>query len=150
MESKFVTTDIAVGAQPSVEDILQLAREGVKTVINLRVENESDDQLSPFEEGQIVRDAGMEYLHIPVIASQVREGQVDEFCNAVEKLPRPIFVHCAKGKRAAALATMYQAVQEGWSGKKMIAHAEELGFPYDDPNLARFAREYVDSRRHKK
>ncbi len=147
MESKAITPDVSIGAQPQAADIQQLARDGVKTVINLRVDNETHDQLSPLDEAQMVRDAGMEYLHIPVIGSQVREGQVDEFCNAVEKLPKPIFVHCAKGKRAAALAVMNQARQEGWSGKKTLAQAEAMGYPYDDPNMAKFASEYVESRR---
>jgi uncharacterized protein (TIGR01244 family) len=140
------TQDLTVGAQPTTQEISQLAREGFKTVINLRVENEQEGQLSPMEEGQTVRDAGMEYLHIPVIGNQIREGQVDEFTNAVESLPKPIYVHCAKGKRAGLFSTMHCAVKDGLSGKQTLARAKETGIEIDDANLERFVKEYVESR----
>jgi uncharacterized protein (TIGR01244 family) len=119
----------------------------VKTVINLRVEHESPDQIDPVDEGNLVREAGMEYLHIPVIGSQIREGQVDEFRNAVSQLPKPIFVHCQKGKRAGVLAMMDQGVRNRWSGKETIAKAREAGLEIDDAALVTFIREYVDSRK---
>ena len=146
MNSQQITKDISIGAQPSEQDLKQLAREGVKTVINLRVENEQEDQLSPIDEGQTARDLGMEYLHIPVIGDQIREGQVDEFRNAVENLPKPIYAHCAKGKRAATLCMMDRGMREGWSGKETVAQAKEMGFDFN-PNLEKFMQEYVDARK---
>lgn len=147
MDVTKISSEVQIGAQPSKEQIQEMQRAGFKTVINLRVEHEDESQLDPVDEAALVREAGMEYLHIPVIGSQIREGQVDEFRNAVEQLPKPIFVHCAKGKRAAVLALMGQGVSEGWSGKETLAKAKEMGYPFDDPNLEKFAKEYVDSRR---
>jgi uncharacterized protein (TIGR01244 family) len=146
MNSQQITHDVSIGPQPSEQDLQQLAKDGVKTVINLRVENEQEGQLSPMDEGQMARDLGMEYLHIPVIGDQIREGQVDEFRNAVENLPKPVYVHCAKGKRAATLSLMDRAVCEGWSGKETLAQAKKQGFDLN-PNLEKFVREYVDARK---
>jgi uncharacterized protein (TIGR01244 family) len=145
MNSHQILEEVSVGPQPSENDLKQLARKGVKTVINLRVENEQEGQLSPMDEGQLARDLGLEYLHIPVIGDQIREGQVDEFRNAVENLPKPIYAHCAKGKRAAALSMMTRGVRDGWSGKETVAQATQLGFEFD-PNLEKFMKEYVDAR----
>lgn len=147
MQTKQIAQEILIGAQPQREDITALAAEGVQTVVNLRVENESDDQLSPVDEAQLVREAGMEYLHIPVIGSQIREGQVDEFRNAVEKLPKPIFVHCAKGNRAALFTVMDQSVREQTGGKNALSRITDLGYDCDDANLRTFVKDYVDSRK---
>jgi uncharacterized protein (TIGR01244 family) len=147
MQTKQIAQEIFIGAQPQKEDIAALAAEGVQTVVNLRVENESDDQLSPVDEAQLVREAGMEYLHIPVIGSQIREGQVDEFRNAVEKLPKPIFVHCAKGKRAALFTVMDQSVREQTEGKNALSRISDLGYACADTNLRTFVKDYVDSRK---
>jgi uncharacterized protein (TIGR01244 family) len=147
MKTTKVRDDVSVGAQPSAGDVQQLARDGFKTVINLRVENEEDGQLSPIDEAQMVREAGMEYLHIPVISSQIREGQVDEFRNALENLPKPVFVHCAKGKRAGLFSLMDQAQSEGWSGKDTVSRAKQMGWEITDADLEKFVKEYVDSRK---
>ncbi len=146
MQSKAINSEMSIGPQPSESDIQELAGQGVKTVINLRVDNEAEDQLSPIDEGQMARDAGMEYLHIPVIGNQIREGQVDEFRNAVDNLPKPIYVHCAKGKRAAVFAVMDEAVRKRRSGKEALARASELGYEVDNANLQKFVKEYIDSR----
>jgi uncharacterized protein (TIGR01244 family) len=146
MNAQKITSDVSIGAQPSETDLKQLARDGVKTVINLRVENEQEGQLSPMDEGQLARDLGLEYLHIPVIGDQIREGQVDEFRNAVENLPKPIYAHCAKGKRAATLSMMDRAVREGWSGKETLSQTKKMGFDLN-PNLEKFVKEYVDARK---
>jgi len=56
------------GAQPTDEGFRTLASSyGVKTVINLR---DSDDT----HEAQIVHDAGMTYIHIPLDAETVTEA----------------------------------------------------------------------------
>lgn len=136
-----------VGAQPSEEQLGQLAREGVKTVVNLRTEGEEDQPFSPAEEGEKVRALGMRYLHIPVSSKEPRAEQVDRFRGEVPGLPGPVFVHCAKGKRAGAFAMMHQAVEAGWSGEEALRKAERMGFECDVPALKDFVRGYIDENR---
>jgi uncharacterized protein (TIGR01244 family) len=147
MNTTKIRDEVSVGAQPTQADVQQLARDGFKTVINLRVENEEEGQLNPIDEAQMVRGEGMEYLHIPVISSQIREGQVDEFHDALDSLPKPVFVHCAKGKRAGILSLMDQARREKWSGKETLSRAKQMGWEITDASLEKFVKEYVDSRR---
>lgn len=140
---------ISVGAQPSEEQLKQMAREGIKSVVNLRTEGEEDQPFSPAEEGEKVRALGMEYLHIPVSSKEPRAEQVDQFRAEVPKLPGPAFVHCAKGKRAGAFAMMHQGVEAGWSGDETLEKAEQMGFECDVPALKDFVRGYIDKSRTK-
>lgn len=148
MKSTIQISDrVTIGCQPSPEEISQLAKEGFRSLINLRVEHEDPDMLSPIDEGQFVKDAGMEYLHLDVSAQQIRPQQVDDFCNAAENLDAPIFVHCKGGKRAGAMALMHAGVKNGWSGDETLEQAEQLGFECDKPELAEFIKEYVEEKR---
>lgn len=148
MEDRMKLSDhVSVGAQPSEEQLGQMAREGVKAVVNLRTEGEEGQPFSPSEEGEKVRALGMQYLHIPVSSKEPRAEQVDQFRGEVPGLPGPVFVHCAKGKRAGAFAMMHQAVESGWSGDETLEKAEQMGFECDEPALKDFVRGYIDKNR---
>lgn len=146
IEMKEVGQDIYVGAQPQVDDFEQLAKQGVRTVINLRLSNEDQDEaLSPENEAKLVRNQGMEYVHLPVVSKQIRAEQVDDFCTFVNTLEKPIFVHCKGGTRAGAFAMMHCAVEQGWSGKQTLEEAQKAGFKCDQPAIKEFVQQYVDS-----
>lgn len=135
---------ITVGPQPSREQLEELAGQGFKSVVNLRTEGEKDQPLSPREEGEEAKSLGLSYRHIPVSAKEPKPEQVDQFRVEVERLPGPVFVHCASGKRAGAFSMIHQAVQSGWSGDEALEKAEQMGFQCDLPELKDFVRGYVD------
>lgn len=140
-----VSDQITVGAQPSEAELKTMADEGTRTVISLRTEGESMQRLSPEEEGEVVRKFGMEYVHLPVSMEDADAELVDRFREALDRVPKPVFVHCRLGKRAGAFVMMDQAVERGMSGKKTIQRAEEMGFECDEEALAGFVREYVNA-----
>jgi len=145
LKMKQVAEDIYVGAQPQAGEIEQLAQLGIRTVINLRVSNEENEALAPENEAKLVRDQGMEYVHLPVVVDQIRPEQVDDFRNFVHTLEHPVFVHCKGGTRAGAFAMMHCAVEEGWSGEQTLEEATKAGFKCDQPALKQFITQYVDS-----
>lgn len=135
---------ITVGGQPSRDELRALGDNGFRAVINLRTENEEDQPLSPDEEAQVVRDAGLDYAHIPVSADSLSEHDVDAFRERLDELPTPVFVHCSSGKRAGAFAVMDLAVEQGLSGEQALQKAEQMGFECDVPELEKFVRDYID------
>lgn len=145
LKMKQVGQDIFIGAQPQVEDIEHLAQQGIRTVINLRLNNEDDEALAPENEAKLVREQGMEYVHLPVLADQIRPQQVDDFRNFVNTLEHPVFVHCKGGTRAGAFAMMHCALEQGWSGEQTLEEAQKAGFKCDKPALKDFITQYVDS-----
>ncbi len=92
----------------------------------------------------MVKESGMEYSHIPVSLDAMNETQVDNFRGQLTKLPAPIFVHCASGKRAGAFAMMHAALEQGFSGEQALQTAEQMGFECDQPRLKQFVKNYID------
>ncbi len=144
-QMKQISAGIYVGPQPKAEEFEQLASQGIRTVINLRVSNEEDESLAPENEAKLVRNQGMEYVHLPVLTDQMRPEQVDDFRQFLAALERPVFVHCAKGTRAGAFAMMHCAVEQGWSGKETLQQAKQAGFECNHPEIQKFVEQYVDS-----
>src|SRR5436189_1761782 len=77
------------GAQPKDQDYKDLAAMGVKTVINLRIDERSDEK--PLVEG-----AGMKYVFIGMRDDKrPADEQVQEFLKiANDPANQPIYVHC--------------------------------------------------------
>ena len=133
--------------QPTREELERLAREGFKTVVNLRTAGEQNQPLSPEAEGDVTRNAGLDYLHISVASTDPRPEQVDQFQEKLAELPGPVLVHCASGKRSGAFAILQTARQEGLSGEQALARAKQLGFDWKSPELESFVTRYLDQRR---
>jgi len=148
MDHMKISDRLSVGGQPSEEQLQSLAREGVKTVVNLRTAGEEEQPLSPEEEGKRVAALGMQYVHIPVSMKSMGPEQVDRFRDELKRAPGPVFVHCASGKRAGAFAMMTTAVESGMTGDDTLKQAEKMGFECDVPELKEFVKGYVD--RHAK
>ena len=138
---------MVIGAQPTEEDLRELKEQGFGAVVNLRLPNEDAESLSPEAEAQCVRELGMEYLHIPVSGSNFRIEQVDQFSESILALPTPAFVHCRRGMRAAVVALLHEAVEEGWTADETFRRAQEIGCPLNAPPLQEFVRGYLKTRR---
>lgn len=142
-----INDDFSVGSgQPEDETLAALQQEGFRSVVNLRTRGEGDDSHDPDREGEIARDLGLEYAHIPVSTDEMGAGKVDQFRERVSQLPKPVYVHCGSGKRSGAFTMMHVAVQQGMSGETTLDQAEQLGFECDTENLKNLVRDYVDRR----
>src|SRR5918993_3482169 len=95
---------ITVGSQPDEQQLKHLAAEGFKSIINLRTDDEKGQTMSPVDEGDKAQHLGLMYEHLPVTADGIKPAQVDRFREVIAGMVAPIYVHCAKGKRAAAMA----------------------------------------------
>jgi uncharacterized protein (TIGR01244 family) len=128
---------------PDREALRQAAREGFRSVVNLRTADEKQE-LRPDEEGRLAEQAGLAYLHHPVSGEGLADEVVDGFRRKVADLPAPVLVHCASGKRSGALVMMHLASEQGWSGEQVLERAESMGFECDTPQLEAFVKSYVD------
>ena len=141
-----INDDITVGAQPSEAELKAMADEGVKSLVNLRTDDEPMQRLSPEEEGRIAREFGLEYAHIPVSMEEADMQLVDRFRKQLDRLSKPAYIHCRLGKRAGAFVMMDQGVKTDMSGEKVLKSAEDMGFEWDEEALAGFVKDYVNSR----
>jgi protein tyrosine/serine phosphatase len=98
------------GGQPSSNGFQYLKEKGIKTIINLRAEDNS--------EAQLVEKLGMHYVQIPVDEivpwSQIPEAAIAKYFEIVNNPANyPIFFHCKRGAdRTGALAALYDEARD--------------------------------------
>lgn len=120
-------------AQPDEDTIYELAEAGTTTIINFRRESEMEDRV-PFDEAEIVTDAGASYVHIPLGGGVGDEPgydpeDVDRLATVLENAKGDVLLHCASGGRARTIWTAYLIKHEGMSEEDAIERAQKVGQP---------------------
>ena len=132
---------VATAGQPDEEHFEQLAEAGYKTVIDTR----SAEEDPGFDEPEVVRQAGMEYVNIPVGHETVEEETFERFRELMRDPEcRPVLVHCSSANRVGALLVPYLVLDEGKSTEEAEEIATEVGLRSDE--LKEAALEYVSER----
>ena len=90
-------------------DRLQEEAGGFRTLINNRPDGEEPGQASSAEIAAAARALGIDYVHIPVVASQIGEGDVRAFADALDSHPGPALAFCRTGTRSTMLWALSQA-----------------------------------------
>ncbi|MDP8953110.1 MAG: protein tyrosine phosphatase family protein, partial [Actinomycetota bacterium] len=115
---------VATAGQPEEEHLRQLAEAGYRTVIDLRTSEEDPG----FDESEMVRQVGMEYVNIPV-GHEAIEDETFEWFRELMKNPerRPVLVHCSSANRVGALLVPYLVLDEGRTPEDTEEIASEVG-----------------------
>lgn len=108
----FISADVWRGAKPSPLGLNILKGMGVRTIIDLQESDES-------------RDVPQGVLYVPMRVSQWKVPQVDTkaVLEAIEKSPKPVFIHCLEGRDRTGLAVAAYRLSRGM---KMEDAIEEL------------------------
>lgn len=92
---------IAFAGQILPEHVVQIAEQGFRAVINNRPDMEGGaDQPTSAQIEQAAQEAGLQYVHQPVVAGQITEADVRAFADHVNALPKPILIFCRTGNRS--------------------------------------------------
>ena len=124
------------GAQPDAVGIKNLARLGVKTIINLRITNELW-KAEPVE----ANANGITYTNVPLKGlGRPSDAQVATLLTLMETLPAPVFIHCQFGcDRTGTIVACYRIKHHNWSGKSALEEAKKYGLS----KYERGMREYI-------
>lgn len=132
---------VASAGQPDAGAWSALARAGYRTVVDLRAEQEPRGHQEP----AAVREAGLEYVALPVTADTLDDAAFERFRElARDAGRRPIFVHCATANRVGAMLLPYFALDEGRPLVDAARLAQQAGLRSQE--LASLAIDYA--RRH--
>ena len=128
------------GAQPGVRGFAELAKLGVKTVIDLTAEG-------PADERAMVEHDGMTFYRIPLTTSnRPSDAAVVRFLNLVsDPANQPVYVHCEGGRhRTGVMTALYRIVHDSWTAERAYAEMKRYrfeGFP-SHPVLKDFVFDY--------
>jgi len=131
------------GGQPTQAGFEFLRSQGVRTVINLR----QDD-----DEKAIVQSLGMHYEHLPMtvtVASRIPDAAIAKYFAILnDRQNYPIFIHCRRGAdRTGAMVGFYRIAMQGWQGQKAYAEARSLGMRFWYPGLMKQLYEFKSWKR---
>jgi tyrosine-protein phosphatase SIW14 len=113
------------GGQPTEQGFQYLKQTGVKTIINLRAEDNS--------EAPLVEHLGMKYVWIPIPKvrpwSQISDDAIKQYFEVVNNRNNyPIFFHCHRGSdRTGFLAAAYRISEQQWEPKEAYEEARNIG-----------------------
>jgi tyrosine-protein phosphatase SIW14 len=113
------------GAQPVGQDYTDLAKLGVKTVINL-----IGDEPDPNEKN-MVEKAGMKYFAIPMTTHQSPTAEkLSDFLRIVnDSANQPVYVHCIGGKhRTGVMTAVYRMTHDLWTADQAFAEMKQYNY----------------------
>lgn len=138
---KKINEQLTVAGQVKAEQLQEAAAEGYKSVLNLR---------SPEEEGFMKDEqkqaeaAKLQYVNIPVKLDEMTEELTDKVLEQIDRLPKPLLIHCASSMRAGAMAFMNVATRQGMTSKQVFEKAAEAGFDCNaQPQMKQFLESYI-------
>lgn len=128
------------GAQPSAQGFQNLAKLGIKTIIDLRGTNGRS-----LTEKKEVEAAGMRYVNIPL------SGHFAPSAEEVTKLlslmndqsAGPVFVHCRRGAdRTGTIIACYRISHDHWENQKALQEAKSKGMSWTEISMKHYVLGY--------
>jgi protein tyrosine/serine phosphatase len=119
-----VDENVFRGAQPTPAGFQNLAKLGVKTIIDLRRPDEHAG------EKQVVEGLGMRYISVPMrgMAAPTKDQMKEVFAVLHDSRAWPVFVHCRQGKdRTGTVVACYRIEHQGWQNRRALQEARDKG-----------------------
>ncbi|HEV7906105.1 MAG TPA: tyrosine-protein phosphatase, partial [Pyrinomonadaceae bacterium] len=139
-----VNTKVYRGGQPRQGGIQKLATLGVKTVINLR-----DDDERAKAEGREAGTAGLRYFNIPLgRLGRPQDAEVERVLSLINDLQNGvIFVHCAHGAdRTGVVMAIYRIAHDGWTSEQAKQEADRYGMKFWQHGMKDYVHDYYRNR----
>jgi protein tyrosine phosphatase (PTP) superfamily phosphohydrolase (DUF442 family) len=133
-----VNRQFCTGGQPSMENLQKMKREGVRSVINLRLASEYNFE----EEASMARKLELRYFHIPVDKNNLQDEQVQKFLEVTgDPENRPMFIHCTSAGRVGTFWMIRRVLVDNWKIEDAKAEARRIGM--HDEKLRDWALDYI-------
>jgi uncharacterized protein (TIGR01244 family) len=133
-----VDARVAIGGQPTPEQVRALADAGYAGILNLREDAEENDAFH----ARAARESGLQFFRVPVSKTNPTDQSVAKFLKVTDdETLYPVYIFCAEGNRAAAFWMIRRVLRDGWkleSAEKEAAAAGLASEPMRD-----FARGYI-------
>ncbi len=137
-----VNANLYRGAQPKENGIRQLAQMGVKTVINLR----GDDESAKKEE-KWTTDAGMKFINISLgNLLKPKDEDIEKIVALINQTKnQPVFIHCKRGSdRTGTVVAVYRMTHDDWTAKQANDEAKKFGFGWWQFWMKDYINDYYD------
>lgn len=119
-----INDELAIAGQITLDQLQQIADEGYKSVINLRLPDETDLLTNEQEKTEVL---GLYYVNFPTKAEDLNHQSTLQIYETITELPKPILIHCDNSIRSAAIALLYICIKQGVTFEKALQKIITLG-----------------------
>ncbi len=109
--SRPLTPTVSVAGQMNSIKFQELMKQGFKSVIVNRPDQETGNEVSVIQLRTIAEKYHTSVIYQPVISGQITQQNIEEFSKYYNELPKPILMVCRSGTRSAAL--YHKAKEQG-------------------------------------
>ncbi len=109
--TQMLTNKVSVAGQMNAAKFSQLMRQGFKSVIVNRPDQEIGNVVNVSELRNIAEKSQVSVIYQPVSSGKISQTDILEFAKYYNELPKPILMICRSGSRSSAL--FHQAKFQG-------------------------------------
>jgi uncharacterized protein (TIGR01244 family) len=134
---RFADAHYAAG-QPTPEHLAELARNGVRTVINLRGTGETAD----YDEAVEAARLGLRYVTLPITGpADLDRARVLQFGAILDEARREggVLIHCASSNRVGAMVALDEALNRGQGLDAALERGRSAGLKALEPAVVALA-----------
>ena len=135
-----VSDQLYRGAQPSDAGFKKLSELGIKTIVNLR----GEDELNRAEK-KAVEAAGLKYFTVamPGLSAPSDEQVASVLAIIDDPNNQPVFIHCKRGAdRTGTIGAVYRILKHGWTADKAITEARRYGMSWAEFGMRSYISNY--------
>lgn len=127
MTFRQLSEQVFASPQIGIEQVREAARQGITLIVNNRPEGESEDQTPGEAIAAAAREAGLDYIAIPITHAGFSESQVAAMREALTRASGPVLAYCRSGTRSTLLWALAEA-SRGQSPHTLAAAAAQAGY----------------------
>ena len=101
--SQSLSPHVSVTGQMSSEKFSDLIKQGFKSVIVNRPDNEPGNQTSVYQLRSLAEKSNISVIYQPVTSGKISSTDIAEFAKYYNELPKPILMVCRSGTRSTML-----------------------------------------------
>ncbi|MEH2224924.1 beta-lactamase hydrolase domain-containing protein [Nostoc sp.] len=119
-----INDNLAIAGQITLDQLRQIANEGYKSILNLRLSDEIGLLANEQEKTELL---GLYYVNIPTKPEDINHQGMLQIYQIVTELPKPILIHCDNSIRSSAIVLLYIALKQGIAFEKALQKVINLG-----------------------
>ncbi|MBE8971221.1 hypothetical protein IQ277_35020 [Nostocales cyanobacterium LEGE 12452] len=119
-----INDELAIAGQIKLDQLQQIANGGYKSVLNLRLPDETGLLANEQEKTELL---GLYYVNFPTKSEDINHQGMLRIYQVINKLPKPTLIHCDNSIRSAAIVFLYIALKQGISFEKALQKIINIG-----------------------
>ena len=119
-----INDELAIAGQITLDQLKEIADEGYKSVLNLRLPDETGLLVDEQEKTELL---GLYYVNLPTKSEDINHQGTLQIYQTIIELPKPILIHCDNSIRSAAIVLLYIAIKQGITFEKALEKIINLG-----------------------